>query len=85
MDNLIWNLLLESIFDVKKWSNWKYAITGICVFSVRLLPKLKKLIPKADLEWECPYIIFVLFCSKSVGQYLKRQKNGFTLVFSKSD
>ena len=36
MDILISNLLSESIFDVGKWSNWKYANTRICVFSVWL-------------------------------------------------
>ena len=85
MDNLISNLLLESIFDFEKWSNWKYAITDICVFSIRLLPKFKNLFRKL-IWYENVHILFLfLFCLKSVGQYLKRQKNGFTFVFSKSD
>ena len=41
MDILISNLLSKSIFDFGKWSNWKYANTRICVFSVWPLPKVK--------------------------------------------
>ena len=41
MDILISNLLLESIFDFGKWSNWKDANTCICVLSVWPLPKVQ--------------------------------------------
>ena len=55
MDNLISNLLLESIFNFGKWAHQKYANTRISVIFSLTTPKSQKLIPKADLEWECPY------------------------------
>ena len=48
MDILISNLLSALIFDIGKWSNWKYANTRF-------------------------------------GQYLKKSKNGFSNVLTKSD
>ena len=42
MDILISNLLSKSIFDSGKWSNWKYANTCNCVFSVWPLFYFKK-------------------------------------------
>ena len=41
MNIFISNLLSESILDFRKWSNWKYAKTRICVFSVWPLPKVE--------------------------------------------
>ena len=43
-----------------------------------------KLIPKADFKWECPYY----YSKKNLerfGQYLKKSRNGFPIVFPKSE
>ena len=34
MNILISQLILKSIFNFGKWSNWKYANMRICIFSV---------------------------------------------------
>ena len=44
----------------------------------------QKLIPKADLKWECPYF-YSKFFLEHFGKYLENSKNEFPIVFSKSD
>ena len=44
----------------------------------------QKMIFKADLKWECPYFNSKFFLER-FGQYLKKSKNGFLIVFSKSN
>ena len=75
------NLLSESIFDFWKWSNWKYAITGICVFSVWPLQDVKKLFQKQI--WKENAYISIQKILKSFGQYSKSQKMDFPLYFQK--
>ena len=58
-----------------------YAYT--CIFRLTT-SRSPKLIPKADLKWVCPYF-YSNFFLKRFGQYLKKSKNGFPIVFSKSD
>ena len=41
MDILISNLLQKSIFDFRKWSNWKYTYSRIREFSVWPLPEVE--------------------------------------------
>ena len=84
MGILFSNLLLESIFDFGKWSNWKYANVCIWVFSVSPLPKVKNSFWK-QIWKENANISILNFFLKSFGQYLKKSKNGFPIVFSKSD
>ena len=82
IDILISNLILESIFDFRKWSNWKYANTSICVFSVCPLPKVKNWF--WNQIWNENVHIFILIFY-GFGLYFKNLKNGFPIVFSKSD
>ena len=74
MDILILNLLSESILDFGKWSNGKkHKYVYLCILR-----------PKADLKRECPYF-YSKFSLKVFGQYLKKSKNGFPIIFSKND
>ena len=57
MGILFSNLLLKSIFDFGKWSNWKYGNTCICVFSVWLLPKVKNWFQKHIWKENAPISI----------------------------
>ena len=84
MDILISNLLSESIFDFGKGSNWKYANTRICVFSVWPLPEVENWFWK-QIWNENVHISIVNFFVKSFGQYLNKSKYGFSIVFSKID
>ena len=72
MDILITNLLSESIFDFGK-SNWKYANTRICVFSVWPLPDVENWFRK-QIWNENIHISIVNFFLKSFGQYFKKSK-----------
>ena len=82
MDILFSNLLLESIFDFGKWSNWKYANTHICVFSVRPLPEVKNLLRK--LIWnENVHVTILKKNRERFGQYLKKSKMDISLYFQK--
>ena len=76
MDILISNLLSESIFDFGKWSN--------CIFSLTT-SRSQKLIPKADLKWECPYFDSKFFFEAFLSVFKKKSKNVFPIVFSKSE
>ena len=67
-----------------KWSNWKYRYSRIRVFSVWPLPKVENWFFKADLKWKCPYF-YTKFFLERFGQYLKKRKNGFSILFSKCD
>ena len=80
MDILISNLLSESIFDFGKWSNWKYANTCICVFSVWLVPKVKNISEhfgqylksqKIDLQlyFQTSDVIFLKFWGLATASY----------------
>ena len=85
MGTLFSNLLSESIFDFRKWSNLKYANMHICVFSVLPLLEVKNWFWKQIWKEYTNISILNLFL-KSFGQYLKKKvKNGFPIVFSKSD
>ena len=78
----------ESIFFIKYYvftilnNKWAYN-AYLHIFSLNT-SQSRKLIPKADLKWECPYY----YSKKKLerfGQYLKKPKNGFPIVFSKCD
>ena len=79
MDNLISNMLSESILDFRKGSNWKYANTRICIFSVWPLPKVENWFQKQI--WNENIHIYILNFLKSFGQYFKKSENGFPIVF----
>ena len=83
MDILISNLLSESIFDFGKWSNWKYANTGICIFSVWPHPKVKNWFQKQI--WNKNVHIFNLnfFSGAFLSVFKKVKKNDFFLYFQK--
>ena len=68
MDILILNLLSESILDFGKWSNWKYANTLICVFS---LPEVQNRFQK-QIWNENVHISILNFFWERFGQYLKK-------------
>ena len=72
MGILFSNLLLESIFDFRKWSNLKYAKTRICVFSVWPLPEVENWFRK-HIWKENTHISILIFFLKSFGQYLKKK------------
>ena len=82
MDILIWNLLSESIFDFKKWSNWKYAKRHIWVFSVWPLPKVKNWSRKQISNENVTNLKKNL---ERFSQYFKKSKNWFRIVFPKSE
>ena len=82
MDILFSNLLLESIFDFRKWSNWKYANTRICVFSVWPLPEVKNWFRKQIWNENIYISIPNFFWSVSLS-ILKSQKMDFPLYFQK--
>ena len=75
------NLLSESIFDFGKWSNWKYTHHIYVYFPFDHFLKSKIGSESRD---EMRMSIFLFFL-KRFGQYLKKSKNGFPIVFSKSD
>ena len=81
---LISNLLLESFFDLRKWSNEKYANTRICVFSIWPLPEVENWFRKPIWN-ENVHISILIFFLKSFSQYFKKSENGFLIEFSKSD
>ena len=84
MDIFISNLLSKSIFDFWKWSNWKCANMRISVFSLWPLTKVKNWLQKQT--WNKNVHISVLnFLFGCFAQYLKKSKNRFHIVFSKSD
>ena len=75
------NLLLESIFNFEKWSNRKYAITLICVFSVWPLANVE------NLFWKHIWneIVFISVLNFFWRVLVNIKKNGFPIVFSKRD
>ena len=73
------NLLLESIFNLSGQTE----NTQIRVFVYFLFDHFPK--SKIELKRECPYFYSKFLLLKSFGQYLKKSKNGFPIVFSKSD
>ena len=77
MHILISNLLLESIFDFGKWSNWKYANMRIWVFSVWPLSKVKKWYRKQN--WNKKVHISILKKLSALVIILKSQKIDFPL------
>ena len=70
------------LWEVVKRKIHKY--TYLRIFSLTI-SQSRKLIPKADLKWECPYFYSRFYFFKSFGQYFKKSNNGFPIVFSKSD
>ena len=85
MDILISNLFLKSIFNFGKWTNvYEYTYSHIHVFSVWPLPEVKNWILK-QIWHENVHISIQNFFLKRIGQYLKKSKNGFPIVFSKCD
>ena len=84
MDILIWFLLSESIFDFGKWSHWKYANTRFCVFLVSPLPKVKNWFWK-HISNENVHISDLKKKLERFGQYLKKLKIRFPIVFPKSE
>ena len=80
MDILIWNLFSESNFDFGKWSNWKYANTGICVYSVWPLLKVKNWF-RMQISNEKVHITILNFFMESFDQYLKKSKMDFPVYF----
>ena len=82
MDIIIQNLLSKSIFDLRKWSNWKYANTRICVFLVWPLPKVKKLIWK-QIWNENVHISILIFFEAFRSVFLKVIKMDFQWYFKK--
>ena len=71
MDIIISNLLLESIFDFGKWSNWKYTNTLICVFQFDHFPK-SKIDSESKFEMRMSLFLFKILVLKSFGQYFKK-------------
>ena len=84
MDILIWNMLSESIFDFGKWSNWKYANTRICVFSVLPLPEVENWFRK-QISNENVHITILNFFLEHFGQYLKKVQKWISHLFPKSE
>ena len=82
MDILFSNLPSEYILDFGKWSLIIHKYMYLCIFSLTTY-RSPKLIPKADLKRECPYLHSIFL--KRFGQYFKKSKNGFFIVFSKSE
>ena len=81
MNILIWNLLSESIFDFRKWSNWKYANTDIRIFSVWPLPKVKNWFWK-QISNENVHITILNNFLERFDQHLKKvKKMDFPLYF----
>ena len=82
MDILISNLLSESIFYFGKGSNWKYANTRICVFSVWPLSEVKNWFQKQI--WNENIHNYVLnFFEEVLVNILKSQKRIFHRIFKK--
>ena len=73
MDILISNLLLKSIFNFGKWSNWKYANTRIWVFSVWPLPEVQNWFQK-QIWNENVYISIIIFFWRVSVKILKSKK-----------
>ena len=84
MDIVISNLVLESILDFGKRSNWKYTYTRTRVFYVWPLPKVQNWYRKQIWNENVHISILKIFL-KLFGQYLKKIQNGVPIVFSKSD
>ena len=80
--NIFSNLLLESILDFEKWSNWKYAIMRICVFSISLLLEVKNLFRKQTWK-ENAHIYILFFFLKILVNIWKIQKWLFHCIFKK--
>ena len=74
--------ILISIFDFGKWSNWKYANTRICVFSVWPLPEVKNWFRRQIWNENVHISILIFFRSVSVN-ILKSKKMDFPLFFQK--
>ena len=82
MDILISNMLSESILDIEKWPNGKYANTRICVFSVQPLPEVENWFRKQIWNENVLISILNFFLSVSVN-ISKSQKMDFPLYFQK--
>ena len=82
MDILIWNMLSESIFDSGKWSNWKYANTRICIFSVWPLPEVENGFRK-QISNENVHITILNFFLSVLVSIKKNKKMDFSLYFQK--
>ena len=77
------SLSLVLVFFTDGKGHFYHWFTRICGFSVWPLPEVKNWFRKQT--WNEKRHFSILFFLKSFGQYLKKSKSRFSIVFSKSD